>query len=281
MSAGETSSLIAPWQPLPAPSAERSRLLRSLSIPPNSIALWFLGQNGFIAKTPEGTLLAIDPYLTNSCAALTNEFDLRRIVPVPLEPEDLDVDCIIFTHSHGDHLDIETLRRMSSLPQMVAPWDACEQLRRSGLALQQLHLFHPHQTIRVADVTLEGAFALPTDATDLNHMGVVLTLPSGLRFYNTGDTAYCASLGDLLPHGVHLCAICINGGFNNLSHGDAAKIISAIAPEVVIPTHYDLMACNQGDPEMFRVALRNHKVSSHYQHMDRNHIYLYTMGQNA
>lgn len=261
---------------LPATSRDRASFLRNLSVPAQSIALWFLGQNGFVIKAPEGTLIAIDPYLTNSCAELSEEFDLNRIIPVPLEPEDLDVDCVIFTHSHGDHLDLETVRRMGAV-SMVAPWDAYERLKGTDLPLAQIQLFHPNQTIRIGETCLEGTFAIPTDSTDLNHMGVMLTFSNGLRFFNTGDTAYGPSLAELLPHSVNLCAICINGGFHNLSHGEAAKIVKAISPHVVIPTHYDLMACNQGNPEMFQVALRHEKVQAQYQCMDRDHIYLYTL----
>ena len=43
------------------------REIREFPVPRGTVALWFLGQNGFIFKSPEGTLLAIDLYLTNSC----------------------------------------------------------------------------------------------------------------------------------------------------------------------------------------------------------------------
>jgi L-ascorbate 6-phosphate lactonase len=62
-------------------------------------------------------------------------------------------------------------------------------------------------------------------------------------------------LTPLLPDGVDICAICINGGFHNLSAMQAASIVKAIQPRVVVPSHYDMMVNNVGSPELFKVAL--------------------------
>ncbi len=40
--------------------------IKQFDVPRNQVGVWWLGQNGFIFKTPEGTLLSIDLYLTNS-----------------------------------------------------------------------------------------------------------------------------------------------------------------------------------------------------------------------
>src|SRR4051812_35836411 len=42
--------------------------IRAFPVPKNSVALWWLGQNGFIFKSHEGTVISTDLYLTNSCA---------------------------------------------------------------------------------------------------------------------------------------------------------------------------------------------------------------------
>ena len=34
----------------------------------NNLAVWSLGQNGFILKSSDGTTICIDPYLSNYCA---------------------------------------------------------------------------------------------------------------------------------------------------------------------------------------------------------------------
>lgn len=253
------------------------QFVREFPVPTNAIALWFLGQNGFVLKSPEGTVVAIDPYLTNSCAERNPDhpLNLDRVLPAPLKPEELDVDFVVFTHSHDDHLDIETIQRLSCTPTLAGPWQALEKLKTLGLPKERHILLHPAQSVHLNEIQIEGTFALPTDATDLNHMGALFTLPGGLRFYNTGDTAFAHALGRLLPVHVDLCAICINGGFHNLSHGDAAQIVKAIEPDIVIPTHFDLMACNQSDPEMFRFALLNENSQAIYRRLMTDQLFLY------
>ena len=48
----------------------------------------------------------------------------------------------------------------------------------------------PGCDLEFKDVRIHGAFALPTDDTDLNHMGYVFEFGSGPKVYMTGDTDY-------------------------------------------------------------------------------------------
>ena len=48
---------------------------------------------------------------------------------------------------------------------------------------------------------------------------------------------------------------CINGGFNNLSHDQAAQLAAQIKPRAAIPCHYDMFPDNAVDPRQFRAAL--------------------------
>ena len=64
--------------------------------------MWWFGQNGYIFKSPEGTLAGVDLYLTNSCEGLAPGMDLSRRVPVLVEPEDIDIDVFACTHNHQD-----------------------------------------------------------------------------------------------------------------------------------------------------------------------------------
>ena len=57
--------------------------IRAFRVDKGSVAIWWLGQNGYIFKTPEGTLVSTDMYLSNNCAmAYQNSgVDLSRRVP--------------------------------------------------------------------------------------------------------------------------------------------------------------------------------------------------------
>ena len=86
--------------------------IKGFKVPRNRVGVWWLGQNGFVFKTPEGTLLSIDLYLTNSVPVLLPDLpvDLNRMQPIFLAPEELETDIYACTHSHFDHADPQTIQ---------------------------------------------------------------------------------------------------------------------------------------------------------------------------
>ena len=157
--------------------------IREFRVPPKSVAMWWFGQNGYIFKSPEGTLVGVDLYLTDSCATLIEEIDLRRKVPVLLAPEDVDIDVFTCTHNHQDHTDPETIRglRNKDAAHFVGPHPSCEVFAREGVEAGRIVPAWPSGELEFGDVRFRGTFALPTDHTDLNHMGYILQFGSGRR----------------------------------------------------------------------------------------------------
>ena len=266
------------------PSGAYMESIRAFEVPIDGLAIWFFGQNGFILKASKGPLIGIDLYLTNNCAALFAHlpFRLDRQLPIFVEPEDLDIDVFFTTHSHDDHADTETIRRFTcrKQTQFVGPWESIEKYKRCGIPESDCRILHPNQTIQLDGPTeLIGTFALPTDNTDLNHTGVLIRFANGITFYNTGDTGYCELLESLLPRGIDVCAICINGGFHNLDSMQAAHIVKAIDPVVAIPCHYDMMINNIGHPDLLQVALGLVGSKARVQVLDYYRPWVFRKGQ--
>src|SRR3990172_1291523 len=117
-------------------SNEKLRLHR---VPNGSLTLWWLGQAGFVIKSPGGKLVVVDPYLTNSCKAIGKQFgfNMDRLVPPPRAPAEMvGFDLYAMTHSHGDHLDPETLagyRAAGGAGPYLAPAETVEKLRQLGV----------------------------------------------------------------------------------------------------------------------------------------------------
>src|SRR5260370_14595315 len=107
-----------------------------------TVAIWWLGQNGNILKTPDGTLLSTDMYLSNNCADVYRDagVDLSRRVPVLIPPEELNVDIYICTHNHLDHTDPVTIGglRNKDTAQFVGPHPVCEVYRQQGVEAGRL-----------------------------------------------------------------------------------------------------------------------------------------------
>ena len=57
------------------------------SVPSGGVSIWWLGQNGWVIKSPAGKLIAIDPYLTNACKAVgaSAGINMDRMVPTVLD----------------------------------------------------------------------------------------------------------------------------------------------------------------------------------------------------
>jgi L-ascorbate 6-phosphate lactonase len=232
--------------------------IRAFLVPKDSVGIWWLGQNGYVFKTPEGTLAAVDLYLTDSCAALYPELNLSRRVPVLIPPGELRVDVFACTHNHQDHTDPDTIRglRLKDTALFLGPHPSCDVFRREGVESGRVAPAWPDCEIEFRDLRVRGTFALPTDGTDLNHMGFLLEFGRGPKIYITGDTDFHELLFSAARHKPDLVITCINGGFNNLSHWEAAELVSRIKPKVAVPCHYDMFADNCVDPHQFEVAVK-------------------------
>lgn len=243
--------------------------IRRFPVPTKSVAIWWLGQNGYIFKSPEGTLAGVDLYLTDSCADLHPGLNLSRRVPVLLKPEEANVHVFACTHNHQDHTDPETIRglRNKDTIEFVGPRPSCNVFRNEAVEEGRIVPAWPDCEIECRDIKLRGTFALPTDDTDLNHMGFVFEIGSGPKVYVTGDTDHCELLYSARRHSPDLMITCINGGFNNLSHWEAADVADKIRPRAAVPCHYDMFPDNSANPKQFEAALKVKAPEVGYQEL--------------
>ena len=269
----EMKSYVFPlFVPQQKPSNEFMEEILERYLNPDEVGLWFLGQNSWILKSSDGTRICIDPYLTDWCASkdtgLANE--KSRLLPVFIEPEDLDVNVVILTHSHPDHCDPYTISRLSKKTQMifVAPWQCLSILKEAGVPQEQIFLLHPLQTFVFNLIEITGMFALPTSHDDLNHIGILIKFPNQKTYYNSGDTAFSELLYHVREYRPDVASVCINGGYHNLSHWDAARVVAAIKPRVAIPAHFDMMPHNLQSPHMFKKSLWEHDRNILYKQVD-------------
>jgi L-ascorbate 6-phosphate lactonase len=236
--------------------------LASLDVPRGSVAIGWLGQAGFVLKSPRGIRLAIDPYLSNSCEDIGKAvgLNMRRLVPSSLSPvELLGFDALVFTHSHQDHVDPETVKpylRAGGQGPFIAPHEASDRLISLGVTADRIRLTWPNHVIEVGDFSIRATFAIPFAGDDLNHVGYLVTVRGGPRIYFTGDTDYNEILSlSVAPLRPDIMVTVINPAFRNLSPREAARLAKAINPRWLIPCHQDLFADNSLPDRLLRTNL--------------------------
>ena len=85
-----------------AGSRNMSLSLIDAEVPSDSLGLWWLGQAGFVFKTPAGKIVYLDPYLSDAVERL---FGFKRLSLPPIAAEEVRADLVVLTHEHADHLD--------------------------------------------------------------------------------------------------------------------------------------------------------------------------------
>ena len=233
--------------------------IRETRVEKDCLGLWYLGQNGWIVKSPGGKVVAVDPYLSNGCHPSRRGLDLDRQVPLPMAPEDLVADLLVCTHSHNDHADPLTLAACACSGRVrgfLGPGDTQVVFAQAGVPETRRGLTWPNLVTEIGDLRLTGTFALPTDSGDLTHMGFVIQAGRGPKLWITGDTAWCDLLAEAgLKHLPDVVCVPINGGYANLSHWEAAELVRRVGARQAIPCHWDMFRDNACPPHMLRASL--------------------------
>jgi len=214
-----------------------------------SLALFWLAQAGFAFVTSSGTVIVIDAYLSD-CVERLHGF--KRLMPAPVEADELAADCVVSTHCHADHFDVDAipvLARRAGTRFVGAP-DCVALYEQVGVPSERYTVLRKGASVTVRDVTLTGIAA---DHGDLapEALGVLLTV-DGIRVWHVGDTAYRPDLwGDVLAAGVDIILPPINGAFGNLNGEQAARLAGEARAHVAIPCHFWMFPEHNGNPAEF------------------------------
>ena len=214
-------------------------------------AVWWLGQAGYIIKSSD-IVITIDPYFSDAAAKDAPEF--TRLYPPPFDPEDLDVSLFLITHDHLDHLDPITIcsYRKKSTTRFIAPRQAAKKLISLGVPENNVVILHTGESYRFKSVEITSVFALATSVDVLDTTGYLIKFDNGRSIYHTSDTEYHPLVVAAAPKKPEIMFVAINGKWGNPTPDNAARFAKSIQPRFVIPNHYDLMALNAENPEIFK-----------------------------
>ena len=205
-----------------------------------------------------------DPLLTQRVV------HLRRRLPLPTRAMH-DVDVVLLSHVHMDHLHIPSLKRISTEARVICPTGA--EVLAEGVGFRDVNgvgagetIVDPPITVRVTETVHQHGRG-PHSRVKATPVGYVIEA-HGRRVYFAGDTDLFDGMADLGPIDVALLPIWGWGpraGDGHLDPQSAAEATRLIAPRWVVPIHWGTYAPENGrrtlpkwferPPGEFRAAL--------------------------
>jgi L-ascorbate metabolism protein UlaG (beta-lactamase superfamily) len=187
----------------------------------------------------DGRRVLTDPVLRDSVGPL------RRVGPSPSRAAYRELDLVLISHLHHDHLDLPSLRLIPARVPVVAPAGAAALLRDRGRRAD-IHELAPGESVTVAGLRVT-ATAARHDATRLGSrakatpVGYLLT-SSRQRVYFAGDTGWLPELAALAGR-ADVALFPVGGwgptlGAGHLDPRQAAQLTALIRPALAVPIHW-------------------------------------------
>ncbi|MCL6453299.1 MAG: metal-dependent hydrolase [Alicyclobacillus sp.] len=201
-----------------------------------------------------GHRVVIDPFLSQNPVA-------------DIGPESVQVEAILLTHGHGDHIaDAEVIARKNNAV-IVAPNEVALYFGSKGLTVHPMgnggKWTFPFGTVKLT-LAFHGA-GLDADGQILhggNPAGILLTM-GDQTFYHAGDTALFGDMrliGDL--NHIDAAALPIGDNFT-MGPEDAVLAAQWIHAGVTIPIHYNTFDLIRQDGGKFVESLAAHGLKGH------------------
>lgn len=261
-------------------------------VAPGTFAMWWLGCTGIWLKTEKNTNVLVDLWCSTGkkshgdglmkkghqhqkmigCVALQPNL---RNVPCVIDPFAIkNLDALLATHDHGDHMDINVaaavLQNCPEDVKFIGPKNAVEVWRKWGVPAHRCIVVKPGDVVQVKDVEivvldsfdrtelvtappevkLKGTMPMDMDESAVNYL---FKTPAG-SLYHSGDSHfsnYFAKHGNDHEIDVALGSYGENprGMTDKLTSVDVLRMAENLKAKVVIPIHHDIWTNFKADPK--------------------------------
>lgn len=273
-----------------------------------AVSMWWLGCTGIWLKTQGKTNLCIDYWTKHGKKTQQNKLmkdqhqhqrmigclklqpNLRN-VPCVLDPFAIkEVDAILSTHHHGDHIDenvaAAVLQNCGSEVKFIGPKACVELWTGWGVPAERCVTVKPGDTVTVGDTEIVALEAFdrtelvtapkgvvlkghPVQEMDLLAVNYLIKTPGG-NVYHSGDSHYSnyyAKHGNDHKIDVAFGSYGENprGMTDKMTSVDILRMAECLNCEVVIPIHHDIWTNFQADPMEVKILWQMRKDRLKYK----------------
>jgi L-ascorbate 6-phosphate lactonase len=277
-------------------------------VAPGTFSMWWLGCTGIWVKSEGGANLSIDFWVGSGKKTRKNQLmepqhqmqrmtgckklqlNLRNI-PCVLDPFAIrQVDAVVATHDHGDHIDANVaaavMKNCDPAVPFVGPKACVDLWVKWGVPPDRCISVKPGDVVRIKDielvaldsfdrtemvtapkgVTLAGKMPQDMDERAVNYL---VKTPGG-SLYHSGDSHYSNYFA---KHGNDHAVDVALGSFGENPRGvtdkmtavDILRMAECLNAKVVVPIHHDLWTNFQADPREILVLWEMKKNRLQYQ----------------
>lgn len=258
----------------------------------STVSMWWLGCTGIWLKTHAGTNILCDLWCGSGKRSHGNGQMKKghqmmrmsgvqkmqpnlRMQPFVIDPFAIkNVDALVVTHIHSDHLDIHTAAAVhQNCPhaQFIGPQEVVNTWLKWGIPKEKCLVVHPNEQVQVKDVVIHALEAFDRTALitcedeqeilagqmpqNMDEIAVnYLFKTSGGTIYHAGDSHYSNRFA---KHGnEHQVDVCIGaygenprGITDKVTSVDMLRMAESLKTKVVIPVHYDIWTNFMADPQ--------------------------------
>ncbi len=272
------------------------RQINAITIPDEAIAIWSLGQMGFVIKGDNEHAIYIDPVLTDVVAERTPEHHEKfaRAYPPPLQPSEINnASYVLCTHEHMDHADpltLEPLMKASPTAKVITSKWAQNALEECKIEPQRF--ITPLQEMPL-DLGFMRLWSIPAAHYEVEHntefgyryLSFIIEW-NNVVIFHSGDTliypGYVEKIKNTPPADIALVAM--NGRdtyresigiLGNLYPVEAVWLAQILGWDVLISGHNDLFEWNAINPGELAQAVRKINPRQKYHTLQPGELFYY------